>query len=428
MRTSFVLAFYVSLAAVCFADNPEADSKTAPKWRKVYDDGLEASRLGHFDEALSLLQNNWDHALTDEEHGVVALDFGEIYRRLGRPKDAAQWFDRAMQAWNRESLRTSPRQGLMAAISAIGFADACRDNAEYDHAERILHQALTAPASDEAPKAMVRNSLGDLLREEGRDAEAEPFFSENLKNPRTSPRDRAGSLVGLADIERQRRAWDASVEHWNLALELNRTEADSSSEAISLRGLAITWLNAGSPARAEPLLKRSASIMESRPETAPEQLASTLSGLGQLYRSENKLTLAENEWSRALEIDRKELGDGHPQVAWLMEMLADVISARGDFSVARDYATRAAQTMGAAFGEDSMPLAAALTNRAIVEERASRFDEAAHDYERAVGIARSHNSNRSVYLDMLRRYADFLKATHHGREAKALALEARSFR
>jgi tetratricopeptide (TPR) repeat protein len=428
MRTTFVLAFYVSLAAVCLADNSEVDLKTAPEWRKTYDAGLEASRTQHYDEALSLFQDNWDHARSDEEHGVVALDLGQIYRRLGRPKDAAQWFDRALQAWNRESLRSDPRQGLMAAVSAIDLADTCRDNGEYDRAERILHQALTAPASDEAPKAMVRNSLGDLLREEGRDAEAEPLFSENLKNPLTAPRDRAGSLIGLADIERQRRAWDASVEHWNHALEINRTEVDSASEAISLRGLAITWLDAGSPARAEPLLKRSARIMESLPETSPEQLASTLSGLGQLYRSENKLTLAENEWSRALELDRKELGDSHPQVAWLMEMLADVISARGEFSVARDYATRAAQTMGAAFGEDSMPLAAALTNRALVEERAAHFDEAAHDYERAVGIARSHNSNRSVYLDMLRRYTDFLKATHHEREAKALALEARGFR
>jgi tetratricopeptide (TPR) repeat protein len=428
MRTLLVPVFYVSLAAVCLANTPEAESKTAPEWRKNYEAGLEASRLQHYDEALSLFQHNWDHARSDEERGVVSLALGQIYHHLGRHKDAAQWFDRALHAWSAESMYHDPRQSLMAAVSAVDLADSFRDTGDYDHSELTLRQALTAPAADEAPKAMVRNSLADLLREEGRDAEAEPVFNENLKDPSSSPHDRGGSLIGIADIERRRHAWDASVEHWNQALEINRRAGDSRSEAIALRGLAITWLDSGSPARAEPLLKRSAQIIENLPEPAPEQLASTLSGLGELYRFENKLTLAENEWTKALQLDRNELGEVHPQVAWLMEMLADVISARGEFSVACDYANRAAEAMSAAFGADSMPFAAALTNRALVEERATRFDEAAQDYQRAIGIARDHASNRTLYAAMLQRYADFLKAAHRGREAKAIAIEARSFR
>jgi tetratricopeptide (TPR) repeat protein len=428
MRTPVVFAFYVSLAAACLANTPEAESKTAPEWRKTYEAGLEASRLQHYDEALSLFQNNWDHVQSDEERGVVSLALGQIYRHLGRPKDAAQWFDRALHVWSAESMHHDPRQSLMAAVSAVDLADTLRDTGDYDRAERILRQALAAPAADEAPKAMVRNSLADLLREEGRDAEAEPIFNENLKDPSSSPHDRAGALIGIADIERQRHAWDASVEHWSQALEINRRAGDSRSEAIALRGLALTWLDSGSPARAKPLLKRSAQIMERLPDASPEQLASTLSGLGELYRSENKLTLAENEWSKALQLDRRELGEVHPQVAWLMEMLSDVISARGEFGLARDYATRAAETMAAVFGPDSMPLAAALTNRALIEERATHFDEAAQDYQRAIGIARAHASNRALYAAMLQRYAGFLKAAHRGREAKAIAIEARSFR
>jgi tetratricopeptide (TPR) repeat protein len=427
MRTSCVLAFYVSLAAVCLANTPGDESKTAPEWRKTYDAAFEANQQQHFDEAVALLRKSWDRAESDEERGVVATDLGQTYRQLGRTKDAAQWFERALETWRRDSLRSDPRQSLMSAVTAVDLADSSRDIGDYERAERVLREGLTFTASDPAPKALVRNNLADLLREEGRSAEAEPLFRETLENPVTEPRDRAGALVGLADIDRQRGAWNSSIERWNQALDIHRSQQDSKSEAIALRGLAMTWLDSGSPARAEPLLKRSVQMLENLPGAPPEQLASALSSMAELYRSENKFTLAENEFSRALQIDRKQLGDSHPQVAWLMEMLAEVISARGDFTLARDFASRATDTMCGVFGDDSMPAAVALANRALIEERANHTEDATHYYERAIGIARSHPANRTLYATMLNRYAVFLKGIHRGREAKALALEARSF-
>jgi tetratricopeptide (TPR) repeat protein len=167
--------------------------------------------------------------------------------------------------------------------------------------------------------------------------------------------------------------------------------------------------------------------MENAPDMPPEQLASAHSGLGELYRSENKLALAEGEWSRALQIDRTALGDSHPQVAVLMELLADVYSARGEFPLAREYAGRAADTMRSSFGENSMPVAAALMNRAAVEKNASALDAAAKDYERAVDIARAHPEYRSFHAVLIQRYAQLLKAMHRSQEARALAVEAHSF-
>jgi hypothetical protein len=87
--------------------------------------------------------------------------------------------------------------------------------------------------------------------------------------------------------------------------------------------------------------------------------------------------------------------------------------------------------MSGAFGENSMPVAAALSNRAMVEQRASDFAAAAHDYDRAVAIARTHKENRPLMDIMVHRYAAVLKAMHRTQEAKALltqsAAEARSF-
>ena len=147
--------------------------------------------------------------------------------------------------------------------------------------------------------------------------------------------------------------------------------------------------------------------------------------MAELYRSENKLALAEGEWSRALQIDRTVLGEAHPQVAILMEMLSDVYSARGEFGLAREYATRASEAMSGSFGENSMPVAAALTNRAFVEERAGDLDAAAKDYERAIGIARAHPEHRSLQTAMIQRYAGLLKTMHRSREAKALLANVR---
>ena len=81
-------------------------------------------------------------------------------------------------------------------------------------------------------------------------------------------------------------------------------------------------------------------MMENNADTPPEEVATAHSGLAELYRSENKLALAEDEWSRALQIDRTVLGEAHPQVAVLMAKLADVYSVRGEFGLAREYAVR----------------------------------------------------------------------------------------
>jgi hypothetical protein len=67
-----------------------------------------------------------------------------------------------------------------------------------------------------------------------------------------------------------------------------------------------------------------------------------------------------------------------------------------------------------------MPVAAALTNRALVEERASNPEAAAKDYARAINIARVHPESRLLRAVMVQRYSILLKAMHRSREAKAL--------
>lgn len=309
-----------------------------------------------------------------------------------------------------------------AALAAVvsDLADRYRTSGDYAGAEGVLRDGAGDPSFDPELKGLLRNNLADLLREEGKSTEARALFEESARATSGSSRQRVGALIGLADIDRQQGNWEASVDQWNEALEICRREHDGQSEAIALHGLGITWLESGVAARAEPLLRRSLRMMENNAATLPEEVATAHSGLAELYRSENKLALAEGEWSRALQIDRAVLGEAHPQVAVLMAKLADVYSARGELSIAREYAARALETMRGTFGEDSMPAATALTNQAAVEQRAGDFDAAAKDYDSAIRIARVHPEHRAIEAVMIQRYAGLLKAMHRPREAKAL--------
>jgi tetratricopeptide (TPR) repeat protein len=416
MRTLVALTIYVSLATGAFA---EAGDGAEAEWKTAYESGVSASRRQNFEEALSYFQQSWDAAHSLEERGVSATDLGQTWRHLGKFKEARQWLERAREEWIRD-----PRQGYSQAISASYLADVYRTLGDYPGAERVLREAVLSSECDPELRATIQNNLADLFREEGRNTEAQPIFLAVLGERAASSRQKIAALIGLADIDRQTEKQEASIDRWNQVLEICRREKDEKTEAIALRGLATTWLQSGSLARAEPLLRRSLRIMENNPDTPPELLASSVATMGELYRAENKLALAENEWLRALQINRKALGETHPQVAWLMEMLADVYSARGDFGLAREYATKAFQIMLGSFGENSMPVAAALTNRALVEERANNPEAAANDYARALDIARGHPESRFLRTALVQRYAMLLKAMHRSREAKALVSQS----
>jgi tetratricopeptide (TPR) repeat protein len=317
------------------------------------------------------------------------------------------------------SFAEGPAKSALAAVVSHQ-AEVFRTMGDYASAERLLREGAGNPSFDPEVKGLLRNNLADLLREEGRSTEARALFEESFGGSVDAWKLRVGALIGLADIDRQRGNWEASIDQWNEAIDICRREHDEQSEAIALQGLGVTWLHSGTAARAEPLLRRSLRMMEDNPAMPSEEIAAAHSGLAELYRSENKLALAEGEWSRAIQIDRGVLGDGHPQVAVLMAKLADVYSVRGEFGLAREYAARVSRTMRGSFGDDSMPAATAITNQAAVEQRAGDFAAAARDYECAIRIARGHPEYRALQSVMIQRYAGLLKVMHHPREAKAL--------
>ena len=147
---------------------------------------------------------------------------------------------------------------------------------------------------------------------------------------------------------------------------------------------------------------------------------------------ENKLALAEDALMRSLDLHRKSFGEIHPQVAYVMERLAEIYALRGEFVLARDYSVRALAVMKSAFGEESAAFVAALVNRGTVEQLAGIPGAAAENYGAALRILEHNADVKASHPDLAQqiaeRYALVLKAAHRDREAKAASALAKSFR
>ncbi len=417
MRISLALIIYVSLAVGAFADGP------APDWGTIHKAGSAAEDRRNYAEAAEDFRQSWLSARTAIERGVSANDLGQAYRQLGRTNEAKEWLERAYALWHENLV---PASYLVITASSLG--DVYRDAGNYKLAETFLREALESSKGNPDSADPIRNSLGDLLREEGRPEEARNLFSASLQRAGLTWQQRVNALTGLADIDRAMGDWDAGAKKWNEVLEIARSHEDRRSEAIALRGLGSLWTSAGELARAEPLLRRSLSITQDDPAAPPQEVATARGDLARLYLDENKLALAEEQWLEALKIYQTELGDQHPQVALTKEMLAALYAQRGETDSARNYANQALETMKCLFGENSMPAAVAYANHATVQERAHDLNAAAEDYARAFAIMRGLGSNSPAERVLLERYARLLKVMHHDRESREISTLARSFR
>lgn len=328
--------------------------------------------------------------------------------------------------------------GLYVSLTSAGFGQDVRERqiagflrtGDYTSAEQILREGIADRALDADSANNLRVALGDLLREEGKDDEAGELFRTALKNPDIAWKQRLSATMGLGGIEGERISPQAGEARWTEAISIAREhrDEDPTREADALRGLAATWLEAGDPSRAAPLLKRALKILETEPAAKDWQLASTLSATGQVYRAQDKPALAEDVWTRALELNRKAFGDAHPQVAFVMERLAEMYAEGKQFDLARQYSAQAIGVMRSSCGDDSLAVAAALANRGLVEEYAKALPAAADNYASALAIARKHPGNPALSMRIISNYTAVLRAIHHDREAKALALELKSFR
>jgi tetratricopeptide (TPR) repeat protein len=143
---------------------------------------------------------------------------------------------------------------------------------------------------------------------------------------------------------------------------------------------------AGKYDAALPLAQRILAIREKALGPEHADVATTLNGLGVLYRAKGDLGRAEALYQRALTIREKALGPNHPDVAQSLNNLALLFTLKGDFDRAELLYRRALIIKEKALGTDHADVAQSLNNLAWLYVSKGEYGRAEPLYQRAVAI------------------------------------------
>ncbi len=102
--------------------------------------------------------------------------------------------------------------------------------------------------------------------------------------------------------------------------------------------------------QAKDLYVQSLAILE-QISAPPTDISVVLDDLAKVYTREQQWVLAKQTWERALDIDRRVLGDDHPRVAFLLENLAIVAQNMGELKQAEALYLDALQREERAYGD-----------------------------------------------------------------------------
>jgi tetratricopeptide (TPR) repeat protein len=392
-------------------------------WGTLHDAGVAAYEANRMNDAVSALEAALPLAATPAERAATLNDLGNCLRAVGRTAEAVTNLELAFAAW-----READPRGRYAAQTAMSLATIERALNRYADAEHTLRLALDAPPREARRQAALLNSLGDLLREEVRITEARELFNAALKLLPDGGTLQIDALIGLADVERSSSEWRAAIDDFNRAIALSRQAHQADTEAIALRGLGKTYCDTGDLARAEPTLKRALDMFETIPELRT-QSAATLAYLGGVYRDEKKYGLAEDAFTRALDLQGGREHAAGPQAAAVLELLAGVCALEKRFDEGSRYASAALVIMKRIFPPDTPPIAGAIGAQAFVDEHAGDLEAADRHYSDALRIMRANGiANSTIGMDWMAAHAQVLRRLHRAQDAKNLEIQVKAFR
>jgi tetratricopeptide (TPR) repeat protein len=238
---------------------------------------------------------------------------------------------------------------------------------------------LRASLQDQpATKAALLATVGSVYDSLGQFQDALPLLDESLQLQAQS---RDGSRVDtLLELGRARiGAGDlrSAEEPLQEALRLAQHDAGSTSIATAhaLWSLGMLRFERGQIGEAKDLYLRSLDILD-RSHAPQTDVSAVLSDLAKVYVLEQQWQLAKQTHERALEIDRRVLGDDHPRVAFRLQNLAIVAQNMGDLKLAETLYLDALRRQQHTYGDRHPETAAAKGNYGLLLQREGRLAEA----------------------------------------------------
>ncbi len=248
---------------------------------------------------------------------IASADLAVHHRRSSRFVEAEKYF-RITYQLRFEALGPDHTD---TAIALNNIADLETTLARYDEAERDFRQALSARNLAAIDRISIRNNLGNLLRMQGRFAEAQRQFNEN-------PRDVIGlnNLARLAEDQMQ----------FALAMQLYQAACAISPTPAIQANLGRLHLRLGN-------LRESRSFLEAalaQQQTASERMV-ILHSMAELLLAENRVVDSVATFQSALDLRQQLLGTTHPGLVPLLTGFAAALKEYGQGRKARELETRA---------------------------------------------------------------------------------------
>ena len=268
----------------------------------------------------------------------------------------------------------------------------------YERAEPLLVGALEARRRGSGGDGVSRElatslgHVGDLLKAQGRYAEAESFHRRSLEVESRlgdGPGHRAGALQRLA-------------------------------VAIYLQG---RWLEAEETLRRAIVLWDAAA--DDGAEDAEDERSTALNDLALVLKSQGRLDEAESLYRQVLDDNRRRLGEGHPEIAANLNNLGELLRERGRCDEAIGLFERSLELKSTLYGESHPLRALGQHNLAGCYADHGRHQEAEQLYGSALALRREVlGSEHRLVASTLNNLARIFLDRREGERAEGLLREA----
>jgi eukaryotic-like serine/threonine-protein kinase len=237
-------------------------------------------------------------------------------------------------------------------------------------------------------KAALLSTVGAVYDSLGQFKDALPILDEalHLQGP-SHDGSHIGTLLEVANARIGTGNLPGAEPPLQDALHISQSEfgAKSIESGRTLWALGRLRLQQGRFGEAKDLFMQSLAILQS--DNAPQtDISSLLDDLAKVYTRAQQWDLAKQTYERALDIDRRVLGDDHPRVAQYLDNLAIVAQYMGDLEQAETLYRDALNRMESAYGERHPETAMTKGNYGLLLQREGRLTEAEPLLRDAVAI------------------------------------------
>jgi eukaryotic-like serine/threonine-protein kinase len=241
-------------------------------------------------------------------------------------------------------------------------------------AKRLQAELQGQPAT----KAALLSTVGAVYDSLGQYTEAQRILTESLLlQPPSHDKSRIETLLELSRSRTGAGDLGGAEAPLQEALHLSQANfgADGEESGRTLWALGQLRYQQNRLTDAKQLYNRSLNILEST-GGPPTDVSALLDDLAQVYAGELQWALAKQTYERALEIDRRILGDDHPRIAMRLNNLADIAQSAGDLKLAETLFRDAIRRDEKAYGGVHPETGAAQGNLGLLLQREGRLTEA----------------------------------------------------